>query len=197
MSWECDSQTECPCPCGEGRIYQNHYSDDWNRFESDTPVIECDKCEGQYRIETFSFYTCDGEYCSTYYCVKNSYPQYTGKIPEGKYTGGFSIYDVDFTQYLVELYSKNTLEGVFEILNSCGTYRNINDSGTGATTRGIIRSYKSFFKTQRIAIIRTEVEKAINKYYEYESRFDVLEKARSEYEAYIREKKSKSILLNL
>lgn len=197
MSWECDSQTECPCPCGKGRIYQNHYSDDWNRFESDTPVIGCDKCENQYHIETFSFRTCDGEYRLTYYCVKNSYPQYTGTNPEGKYTGGFSIYDVDFTQYLVELYSKNTLEGVFEILNSCGTYRNINDSGTGATARKIIRSYKSFFKTQRIAIIRTEVEKAINKYYEYESRFDILEKARSSYEAYINEKKSASILLNL
>lgn len=197
MSWEKENQSECSCPCGHGRIFQDHYSDDWNRFRSSSPIIDCAECREKYHVETFSWHTCDGEYCSTHYCVSNDYPQYKGSEYRGKYSGGFSINEVNFTEYLVETYSKKTLEDVLMVLIDGRTYRNIEDKGIGTTTRKIIRSYKSFYKTQRISIIINEVKLAIDKYFKYECRFDTLEKARLQYEVYKNQKKKDSILLNL
>lgn len=197
MSWEKGSQSECSCPCGQGRIYQEHYSDDWNRSKSSSPIIECINCAAQYHIESFNWHTCDGEYRTIYYCVKNGYPKYEGIQQEGKYTKAYSICDVDCLQFLVENYSRQNLMDVLAILNQCGTYKKIEDKGIGSVARKIIRNYKTFYKTQRISTIASAVSLAIDKYFKFDCRHDTLEKAKNEYNAYVEQKKKDSILINL
>lgn len=44
MSWE-EMRTKCVvCPCGQGKIEQKEYMDDWNRIEYSTPIIDCPIC---------------------------------------------------------------------------------------------------------------------------------------------------------
>lgn len=47
MSWE-DHEFREPCPCGKGSIVTRARSDDWGRYESSGPVIECDSCSKDY-----------------------------------------------------------------------------------------------------------------------------------------------------
>lgn len=42
MSWEEEETSQTVCPCGNGRITQKHYSDDWGRFKDGPVVIECE-----------------------------------------------------------------------------------------------------------------------------------------------------------
>lgn len=194
LSWEFDGIRMCDCPCGQGKITQKMYSDDWNRNEESFPVIECNVCKSEYHIKEFGFYTCDGEYRKNYYCIKNDYPSYTGsyfdvkeKLSNGK----------DFPRYLVENYPINVLNDFLKILKTCGTYAKIDGTGTGEKLRGVIRKYKSLFETQRITTICLEVKEAIDKYFDYEYHFSDIQKLKTEYEEYIRDMQSNSILLQL
>ena len=56
MSWEEMYTEETTCPCGEGRIKQIVYGDDWNRYLNGPVVIECEKCSKRYiRISEWEF----------------------------------------------------------------------------------------------------------------------------------------------
>lgn len=197
MSWEKMNQSECPCPCGDGRVFYNNYADDWNRFKSDEPTIDCSECIKKYHIETFGHNTYKGECRSTHYCVSNDYPSYTGTEFQGKFTDGYNIEDLDCTQYFVENYSFDTLTDVLSVLSNCGTYSKIEDKGIGIKAREIVRRYKGFYKTQRITLIIESVKQAINDYFKYECRFDTLEKGLFENKKYVEQKMADSILLNL
>lgn len=48
LAWEEMSTSQTACPCGKGYITQNHYSDDWNRYEDAPVVIECVDCKKKY-----------------------------------------------------------------------------------------------------------------------------------------------------
>ena len=51
MSWEEEETSQTVCPCGNGRITQKHYSDDWGRFEDGPVVIECEDCNKKYKVK--------------------------------------------------------------------------------------------------------------------------------------------------
>lgn len=49
MSWEKMSESQIKCPCGKGRIYQEHYMDDWNRYQDSGAIIDCPECSKNIR----------------------------------------------------------------------------------------------------------------------------------------------------
>ena len=55
MSWEEEETSQTVCPCGNGRITQKHYSDDWGRFKDDHVVIECEDCNKKYKVKAINF----------------------------------------------------------------------------------------------------------------------------------------------
>ena len=56
MSWEEEETSQPVCPCGNGRITQKHYSDDWGRFEDGPVVIECEDCNKKYKVKEEQHY---------------------------------------------------------------------------------------------------------------------------------------------
>jgi len=181
--------SECPCPCGNGRVYIDSYSDDWNRFEDRGPYIDCAKCSETYQIESFSFMAkSDGTMASTHYCVGKGYPKYAEQP-------NHELESADpFTRYLISQYSKETLTKVAEILLNSSTYNKIENKGYGASAREIVRKYKSRYNTQRLKIILESINDAISK---YDTLSVIITTRKAEYEAYVANKKNASYRLHL
>ena len=80
MSSEKMGTTNIPCPCGQGSIYQEHYMDDWNRFDSTSVVIDCDVCSKKYKIKSEHFYPKPYHDYTIYYLVPVDDPQHKIKL---------------------------------------------------------------------------------------------------------------------
>jgi len=197
MGWEKMNEHECKCPCGKGRIYTESYSDDWNRYETRGPYIECDECKNRYHIESFHYNHHPGKEYSIHYCVANDYPAYSGTPYHGKFTFSYNVKDVKPVQYFVENYSLDSLHKVLDMFEQYKTYKNIPDTGSGSVAREIVRRYKSWYNTQRIKTISEVVSEAIHEYYSFELQFDTIAKGKAEHETYMQEKKDNSIRLDL
>lgn len=52
MSWEEVRTKGVACPCGQGKIEQREYMDDWNQIEYSTPTIVCPICSKKYKVCT-------------------------------------------------------------------------------------------------------------------------------------------------
>ena len=55
MSWEEDFKRKNPCPCGEGKYEEVHYSDDWGRSETRYKML-CPKCKEKYVFDNTVIY---------------------------------------------------------------------------------------------------------------------------------------------
>ena len=50
MSWEEVRTKGVACPCGQGKIEQREYMDDWNQIEYSTPTIEKGLAIGRHAL---------------------------------------------------------------------------------------------------------------------------------------------------
>lgn len=59
MSWETLSETNEPCPCGNGTYTIIREADDWNRLE-ESWVMNCPQCKENYKLEVKHIIDRDG-----------------------------------------------------------------------------------------------------------------------------------------
>lgn len=141
MSWELDKTEYKECPCKKGRIRVDHYSDDWNRYDS-RYTIECESCKNEYHLETQSS---DKPHGGTYiFLVKNGE------------TTSFYVRETSFEEYMVHTYTKEALLVLYEDLLKITSSANVN--------RNIAKEHKRWYKTAKMSEIRTHVKAAIDHY---------------------------------
>lgn len=198
MSWEKMSESEIKCPCGKGRIYQEHYMDDWNRYRDSGVIIECPECSKKYKIEAEhhqSYKPYHGDW-DVLYLTPIGYPVYTGFRTSALYGGRKNIFDCSFEIYLIENYTDTELkEAAIQLANATSSAKLL------GIAKRIREDHKLRFKTVKIQLIREQVNKAI---LQYDSVFgnkvqrdDAEERERAAYSAYLEEKRKHQIRLNL
>lgn len=149
MSWELDRTEYKECPCGQGKIKVESYSDDWGRYES-RYTIECDLCKENYHIETAS-----------------SYKPYRGDatflVKNGE-TALFYAHASSYEEELVHTFSKEELEELYSELCRVSSAQKAN--------RFLVKRHKSWYKTVKITEIREHTKEALERYdsYEYNKR---------------------------
>ena len=145
MSWELDCTEYKECPCGQGKIKVESYSDDWGRCESQY-TIECEFCKKNYHIETSS-----------------SYKPYRGDstflVKNGE-TTSFHAYARSYEEELVHTFSKEELEELYTEL--CGI------SSAQKANGFLVKRHKSWYKTVKITEIRKHTKEALERYDSYE-----------------------------
>lgn len=157
MSWELDKIEYKPCPCKKGRICVEHYSDDWNRYDT-RYIIECESCKDEYHFETQSSYK--PHRGSSTYLVKNG----ESKI--------FNVYPKSFEEYLVHTYSKKELDELYEELLIISSSKSAN--------RYIVKEHKRWYKTAKMNEIRKHVKSAVDSYDTFEHNKKTIELKRAE-----------------
>ena len=80
MSWEEVRTKGVACPCGQGKIEQREYMDDWNQIEYSTPTIVCPICSKKYKVctEHHDSYKPGRGSWNNYYLIPIDYPEYSG-----------------------------------------------------------------------------------------------------------------------
>ncbi len=71
MSYELDCQRYAKCPCGNGRIVEKSYSNDWGQSD-EMYTIECADCNKLFHIEKVLHIACDGEFYYVPYIVSDN-----------------------------------------------------------------------------------------------------------------------------
>ena len=163
MSWEEMYTLTADCPCGNGRIVQKVYGDDWNRFEDGPVVIECADCGKKYKIETITHYgrlASDG-YWNTHYLTPIDYPDYSGIKEAEIYPPKANPY-YDMPSWLIENYTMEELSSVLSQLKSTTSSAKL--TGIAASIREMHRKAK---KTVRLGMIIQTVEFAMKNYPNY------------------------------
>lgn len=198
MSWEKMSESAIKCPCGKGRIYQEHYMDDWNRYQDSGALIECPECSKIYKIEVehyTSYKPHHGDW-DVFYLTPIDYPSYTGFRESSLYGRRKNIFECDFEIYLIENYLDTELKKAASELNTVTSSAKL--SGIAKRIR---ENHKLKFRTVRIQLIRERVNKAILLYDSIignkVQRTEAEEKEQVEFSAYMEEKRKHQIRLNL
>lgn len=146
MSYELDYEKSYICPCGEGVIIENSFSNEWNQVNEGIKLM-CPYCEKRYHIQNISAF--HGDHVD-YIPVL---------VPNGE-----SIYSntssTSFPESLCCSYSIKALARVFDILTDSTTYSKITDY----TTREVIRKCKNYHNTMRIKTVKKYVFEAIDIY---------------------------------
>ena len=163
MSWEEEETSQTVCPCGNGRITQKHYSDDWGRFEDGPVVIECEDCNKKYKVKEEQHYgrlTSDGSW-SKCFLLPIDFPAYDGPSEVATY-GELTNQYYNFTGWLIEHFTESELREVEKQLHEVNASSRL--TGDAAI---ICKEHKSVLKTVRISSILASVEKAMTEYPNY------------------------------
>lgn len=197
MSWEEMYTEETTCPCGEGRIKQIVYGDDWNRYSNGPVVIECEKCSKRYIVETISNNSgllSDGSVI-VHFLTPKDYPEYSGSS-EVKAYGNAANPNWDYTGWLIENFTEDELKNAEEQLHRTKSSANL--IGVAAKIRD---THKKALKTVCVGAILASVEEALNLYPEYRGnklqREELRKKEIIEMTAYRSEKRKHQIRLEL
>lgn len=157
MSWELDSTDYKKCPCGQGKIKVESYSDDWGRYES-RYTIECDFCKENYHIETSS-----------------SYKPYRGDatflVKNGE-TTAFHVYARSYEEELVHTFSKEELKELYVELCDISSAKKANVF--------LVKRHKSWYKTVKMTEIRKHTREAVEQYDSYEYNKEIIAEKNAE-----------------
>lgn len=160
MSWE-EVRTKCvACPCGQGKIEQKEYMDDWNRIEYSTPTIVCPICSKKYKVctEHHDSYKPGRGSWNNYYLIPIDYPEYFG-------TQEATVYPrktLSFAEMLVENYTLGELKLAQEVAEHCRSSASL--TGVAAL---ICTAHRKTFDSVKIQGIREQIANAIVLYPNY------------------------------
>lgn len=158
MSYELDYEKVVSCPCGNGKIVQSMYSNDWNQTNTNTSLC-CSICSTKYHLESMCSIAGD-------HAVDNYY-----LVPNKKTLHRADGYNQDnpFAIQLCMNYPLENLRKTLSILNTCKSYDAIKDE----YTRKICRSCKkSSLNIRRITVVRDCVSEAITLYKDCMTTYD-------------------------
>ena len=197
MSWELSSVVREHCPCGQGFIEQELYSDDWNRYQSGEVYISCSACKQKYKVER-EFHVPSKPWVhsgETYYLTPIDYPEYEGITEEEVYGKQVCSSRGSFTNYLIENFSKQ------DLICAYNEFLNVTNSAKVVGVAKKIRDcHKWVFNSVKLVNIRQRVFNAINLYDNYVGSFDqrkvVREQEKHARQAYIQEKRKVQIRLH-
>ena len=197
MSWEEMYTRLAICPCGNGKITQTSYGDDWNRYQDGPITIECKECAKKYRIEEAvhrGLLTSDGSW-SAYYLTPIDYPDYEGPKESDLYPAAVSQYQ-DFSVWLIENYTEDELRDVLEQLKNTTSSAML----TGIAV-GICKAHKKAKKTVRVSEIKKTIETAVEKYPKHNGnkmqREEIRKKESDGRAAYKKEKRKYQTIIDL
>ena len=197
MSWEEMYTRSTNCPCGKGKISQTTYGDDWNRYEDGSVVIECEKCNNEFKVEevTHSRLLASDGSCSEYFLIPKDYPDYN-EPNESKTYGVQANPFWNFTGWLIENYTEDELKLVKKQLQQVKASTSLTGNASS-----ICYIHKKAKKTVKVNAILESVEKALCEYSSYSGNKTQREKIRIEEEnartVYLEGKKKKRIPINL
>lgn len=197
MSWEEMSASQTVCPCGKGHIKQRHYGDDWNRFEDDSIIIECEECNNKYEVEEVTnqgMISSDG-FWSEYFLIPKDYSRYDGPSETDTY-GILANPNWDFTGWLIQNFSEAELKKVKKQLIVVKSSSKL----TGKASY-ICKEHKRALKSVRMSAILNSIERALSAYPGYvgnkKQRAEIRKQEKIALNNYWKEKKKHSILINL
>lgn len=141
MSWELDNTEYKTCPCNKGKIRIDHFSDDWNRYNTEY-TIECELCKNEYHIE-----------------FQSSYKPFRGTsaflVKNGE-TTQFNVQANSFEESMVQNFTKEELMVLYEKMTAITSSTSVN--------RNIVKEHKRWYKTVKMNMIRVHIRDAINRY---------------------------------
>ena len=193
MSWEEIGVSQACCPCGQGKITQKHYIDDWNRSKDGQLAIECEDCARKYGVETIHHHSrlsTDGGW-DEFFLVPKGYPDYTGLSEMDTYGPTVSS-NYNFVNWLIEHFTtEELLNAKVQLLHNKSSAKL---TGIAADIRNEHRRAKN---TVRIGKILGSVEEALEAYSEYtgnkSQREDVRTREKEARNAYGKEKRKYTI----
>lgn len=160
MSWEEVRTKGVACPCGQGKIEQREYMDDWNQIEYSTPTIVCPICSKKHKVctEHHDSYKPGRGSWDNYYLIPIDYPEYSG-------TQEATVYPrkaLSFAETLVENYTLGELKLAQEVAEHCRSSASL--TGVAASIR---TAHKKAFRSIKIQDIRKQIANAIVLYPNY------------------------------
>lgn len=141
MGWELYRTEYKECPCKKGKIRIEHFSDDWNGYDTQY-TIECESCKNMYHVETQS-------------CNKPQRGTVSFLVKNGE-TTNFNPPVGSFEESMVHIYTKEELEHLYEKLLSIPSAKNVN--------RNVVKEHKRWYKTEKMKEIRIHIREAIDRY---------------------------------
>ena len=146
MSYELDYSLYAKCPCGQGEVREDVYSNDWSQYQY-THTILCPDCAQKYHFESrFGFHKTES--------IESIY-----LVPNGQ-TITFHKYPTTFNEELIYKFTKLELVSIaqdIEPLSSSkkiNTYKNID----------IVKIHKRYYNTVKISDIKQHISESIQCY---------------------------------
>ena len=201
MSWELISTYEAICPCGGGKILQNHYGDDWNRYRDGSVEIKCEYCRKKYRVETVQHIgnkPHHGGY-EEYFLLPIDYPQYSGITVANTFTTDTNLHNIferDFCEFLIVSFSFEELVDAKQMMLQFRSYAKLDGAA-----KSIVKEYKRQYNTQKVLEVVKIVDKAIDRYHttfgNYEQRAMIRIEEQKQRAVYEEEKRKHRIPIEL
>jgi len=170
MSYELDSREVKPCPCGNGTVVIDSFSNDWGQTRQNVD-LQCPYCCEKYEVSQ-SGHRKNGLY--------ESYPVLVTKVPEPEpHSPGINIYSTPLEEQYCMAYSYDALVRISKALANVSSYGALTDEGARKT----VRMCKASCNTQRISFVRDKVSTALEMYGTYTYSLDNMQKLRAEFNA--------------
>ena len=106
MGYELDCKRKVKCPCGNGYILNEMYSNDWMQTKEKIYIL-CDICSAKYDIQSL-YYRRSGETRSNYYLVPKGESLYTNC--------SYNILETPFEEQLCISWSLQDLKSAYNVL---------------------------------------------------------------------------------
>ena len=114
MSYDKDSHEVMPCPCGNGTVVAEYFSNEWGQTRENV-YIQCVKCRAEYEVSHMGHHK-NGLYVS--------YSVLITKVPEPEpYSPGINIYTTPLQEQYCIRYSYEDLMRISQALSGATSYK--------------------------------------------------------------------------
>ena len=170
MSYELDYHEKKPCPCGNGTIVIDSFSNEWGKNRQNVHLV-CPYCRIEYEVSQ------SGRHKNGLY---ETYPVLVSRVPEpAPRSPGINIYTTPLEEQYCLVYSYDALVRIGNALAKASSYSALIDEDA----KKIVRMCKASCNTQRITFVREKVATALKMYGEYPCSHDNMQKLKAEYNA--------------
>lgn len=150
MSYELDSHDVQSCPCGNGTVVKDSYSNDWNQVRIQITLC-CDECSAKYHIEKQSYHR-HGMVSTREVLVPNTMTL-SSLLPRNRYS-------TPIADQFCYSYSFEELKSVAKELSAISACSKIKTE----KSRKAVRMCRETCQCGRIAFVREKIQEALDLY---------------------------------
>jgi len=118
MSWENDSVTKSPCPCGQGTYETIYSSNDWGQHKV-TWSMNCSYCQSNFSLYTYSYFRSGEEYEAHRWVKTENYKKSKSLDRKARKLGSEAV-ELARKKYLektVMFFSQSNKKQIWEVFN--------------------------------------------------------------------------------